>query len=372
VIWVQDYHLMLQGKLLSERVDRRNLIYFHHIPFPPPDVFEKLPWRKDILEGLLGFGLVGFQSTRDRHNFLACVRRLFSGSTLRKTGATLNVIHGSNETTVGTFPIGIDFEDFNQTAMQPRVISKAETIRRDRRDRCIVLGVDRLDYTKGILERIKAFGVLLERYSGLHGQISLIQIAVPSREDIPHYRNLKELLEELVSEINSRFARPGWVPIEYFHRHFSRAELVAFYRAADIALITPVKDGMNLVCKEFCATRADDSGVLMLSEFAGAANQLKTGALLVNPYDTEGIASSLYRAFDMDQRDVRRRMRRMRRSVRTEDVYDWCRRILSASGSFLALDKVNASFAESSSHDSNANFSNAALGAGESLKMENA
>ncbi|HEX3103794.1 MAG TPA: trehalose-6-phosphate synthase [Terriglobales bacterium] len=298
--------------------------------FPPPDVFEKLPWRRDILEGLLGFGLVGFQSIRDRHNFIACVRRFFPDARFTKKSATLQVFHGPAKTTVGTFPIGIDFREFTRVASEPSVVSLAKSIRRNVRNRRIVLGVDRLDYTKGILERIKAFGVLLKRYPGLHGQVTFIQIAVPSRENIPHYRDLKLRVEQLVSETNDQFGGNDWVPIQYWHRHFSRAELVAFYRAADIALVTPVKDGMNLVCKEFCAARAEETGVLVLSEFAGAANQLKTGALLVNPYDIEGIASVLYNAFDMNRRDIGRRMRRMRRQVQSEDVYHWCSNVLAA------------------------------------------
>lgn len=335
LIWVQDYHLMLQGKLLAARhLRRENLVYFHHIPFPPPDVFEKLPWRKEILEGLLGFGLIGFQSARDRYNFLACLRRLLPKARLRtsRNAATLGILHESAETLVGTFPIGIDFEDFRRTSMQKCVIAQAETIRRRMQGRRIVLGVDRLDYTKGILERIQAVGALLERYPGLRGRVVLIQIAVPSREDIRTYQDLKRKLEALVEETNARFKSPDWTPIQYLNCHLSRAELVAYYRAADVALITPVKDGMNLVCKEFCAARVDDTGILILSEFTGAAHQLRTGALLVNPYDTEGLTAVLYRALEMDPRDANRRMRRMRRNTRREDVYDWCTRVLSTVG----------------------------------------
>lgn len=330
IIWVHDYHLMLQGRLLSKNFDRRNLLYFHHVPFPPPDVFEKFPWRKNILDGLLGFGLVGFQSSRDRYNFVRCLRRVFPNITLKKTGSKLVIIKDQEETIVGIFPIGIDFADFNRTAIDPTVLHQTENIRDDLNGCRLVLGVDRLDYTKGIMERVIGFSTLLERYPGLHEHIVLTQIAVPSREGVRQYSQLKDDVEALISSVNTRFGRPGWVPIQYFNRHLSRAELVAYYRAADIALITPIKDGMNLVCKEFFASRVDESGVLVLSEFAGAAHQLRTGALLVNPYDAEGIAATLYHAFDMDQRDVGRRMRRMRNVVQWQDVFCWCSEILNS------------------------------------------
>lgn len=333
VIWVHDYHLMLQGRLLSRRFDRRNLFYFHHVPFPPPDVFEKLPWRKDILDAILGFGLVGFQTARDRNNFVACVRRILLNPVVKRTGTKLTLVRDGNKTIVGAFPIGIDFENFSRFATDPAVRQRAQGIRRNSTDKRLILGVDRLDYTKGILERIKGFAVLLERYPGLRGQVSLVQIAVPSREGTRHYAQLKSELRERVASVNARFATPGWLPIEYLNRHLSRAELVSFYCAADVALITPIKDGMNLVCKEFCASRVDERGVLLLSEFAGAVNQLKIGALLVNPYDAEGIATAIYHALHMDQRDIGRRMRRMRNIVQRQDVFWWCGQMLSSVGS---------------------------------------
>ncbi|MGH9514430.1 MAG: alpha,alpha-trehalose-phosphate synthase (UDP-forming) [Terriglobales bacterium] len=341
IIWVHDYHLMLQGRLLSQEFDRRNLVYFHHVPFPPADVFEKLPWRRNILDGLLGFGLVGFQSSRDRYNFVRCVRRVFPDASLKKIGSKLSVVRKFEETSIGTFPIGIDFEDFKRTSIDPAVVSEAQKIRQGMNGCRIVLGVDRLDYTKGILERIKAFSVLLERYPGLHRQVALIQIAVPSREGMRQYSQLKNQLESLVDSVNARFGQPNWAPIQYLNRHLSRSELVSFYRAADIALITPIKDGMNLVCKEFCASRVDERGVLILSEFAGAAHQLKNGALLVNPYDAEGIANGLYRALEMDERDISSRMRRMRNVVQWQDVFCWCDEILGSVGGISGAARIS-------------------------------
>lgn len=332
VIWVHDYHLMLLGNLLHQYFDRKRLAYFHHVPFPPADVFEKLPWRKNILEGLLGFGLIGFQSSRDRHNFVASVRRILPSAALTRKNGTLAIVKDSGETIIGTFPIGIDFEDFSRTALDAKVLAESRAIRKTFKGCRLVLGVDRLDYTKGIQERIKGFAALLERYPGLHGSVVLMQLAVPSRQDICEYKRLREDLEQLIHSVNNRFKRQDWVPIQYRNRHLSRAELVAFYCAADVALITPLKDGMNLVCKEFCASRMDESGILILSEFAGAAHQLKTGAVLVNPYDSEGIAAALYRAFEMDERDISRRMRRMRNVVRGYDVFAWCSDLLLSLG----------------------------------------
>jgi len=337
IIWVHDYHLMLQGNLLNQNFDRKHLAYFHHVPFPPADVFEKLPWRKNILEGLLGFGLIGFQSSRDRHNFVASVRRILPEAALTRKQGTLAIVKDSAKTIIGTFPIGIDFEDFSRTALAPKVVEEVRSIRKRLKGCRLVLGVDRLDYTKGIGERIKGFAALLERYPGLHGSVVLMQFAIPSRQSICEYKRLREDLEQLISSVNSRFGREGWVPIQYRNRHLSRAELVAFYCAADVALITPVKDGMNLVCKEFCASRVDESGILILSEFAGAAHQLKTGAVLVNPYDAEGIANALYHAFEMDQRDISRRMRRMRNVVRGYDVFAWCSDLLGSLGTPTAI-----------------------------------
>ena len=330
-IWVHDYHLMLLGSFLKQNFDRRNVLYFHHIPFPPPDVFEKLPWRQRVLEALLDFGLVGFQSSRDQYNFVACVRRLVRNAVVKKTPA-LSIVRNSNETVIGTFPIGIDFRDFSNVAVDPDVMSRAEAIRQEIGTSHVIVGVDRLDYTKGILERVKGFCTLLERYPGLQGRVSLVQIAVPSRQGVPPYADLKKQLEKTIASINARFGSQDWIPIHYLSRHLLRPEVVAYYRAADIALITPVRDGMNLVCKEFCASRVDETGVLILSEFAGAADQLRTGALLVNPYDAEGIAKALYEAIEMNQRNASRRMRRMRNVVRFEDVFRWCGRVFESLG----------------------------------------
>jgi alpha,alpha-trehalose-phosphate synthase [UDP-forming] len=329
LVWVHDYHLMLQGKLLSTHFTRDQLAFFLHIPFPPPDVFAKLPWKLEILDSLLSFGTVGLQTAQDCRNFVACARTYFPQAQLRPTTSGTLILRGQNRTVVRHCPIGVDFDEFAHLAMQPHIVAEAGRIRRAANVRRLVLGVDRLDYTKGIPERLEAFRDVLSRYPGLRQEIGLIQVVVPSREEIPRYKRLKNQVEDLVRAINRQFGTPSWVPIRYQYGHLSREQLVAHYRAADIALVTPLKDGMNLVAKEFCASRVDQSGILILSEFAGAAVQLRTGAYLVDPRHTPSIASALHDAIDPDEGDVRRRMRRMRRNVKVNDIHRWCDEMLS-------------------------------------------
>ncbi|HEY1799832.1 MAG TPA: alpha,alpha-trehalose-phosphate synthase (UDP-forming) [Terriglobales bacterium] len=324
VIWVHDYHLMLVGGFLREMGLRCRLGFFLHIPFPPLDIFEKLPWRSEILRALFEFDVVGFQTPRDQRNFAGCVRRFLPNVELHRSHEQLIAEVDGRHMFIGSFPIGIDFKEFSRAAEQPEVAQRAAEIRRNVVGRQIVLGVDRLDYTKGVPERLKAFQHLLTTHKELRRQITLLQIVVPSRETIPKYRALKTEIEMLISQINGDYGDSGWVPIHYIHRHLERVDLLAHYRIADIALITPLKDGMNLVAKEFCAAQAGDQGVLILSEFAGAANQLRNGAVLVNPYDIESVAEALQQAFRMTTKERKTRMRKLRRKVRNEDVFRWC------------------------------------------------
>jgi alpha,alpha-trehalose-phosphate synthase [UDP-forming] len=328
-VWVHDYHLMLLAETLSQRELPLRLAYFHHIPFPPPDIFEKLPWRREILRGLLHFNTVGFQTARDRFNFIASVRRCLRDVHIRRVGKSLLVSADGLSATTGTFPISVDLEEFAHQALDPAVVAQASEIQRDIQGEQIILGVDRLDYTKGIPERLLAYRNLLTLHPELRGRVTLVQVVVPSREEIPKYKELKLAIERLVSDINGEYCATGWMPVVYLYRCLSRLELVAFYRAADIALITPLKDGMNLVAKEFCASRTDDGGVLVLSEFAGAAKELKCGALLVNPYDADGVSLALYRAFRMSGREQRVRMQRMRRWIQRHDLFSWCESLRS-------------------------------------------
>jgi trehalose 6-phosphate synthase len=273
---------------------------------------------------LLQFDLIGFQAARDRRNFLQCVRALIKGVDVEGRGQVVQVMAGGRRVRVGNFPISIDFNAFMRHATAPEVAARAKELHTLLPKRTLILGVDRLDYTKGIPLRLRAFRDVLKRYPDLRERVSLIQVVVPSREDIPEYRDLKTEIEQLVGEINGGFVDPGgWVPVWYVYRSLSRLDLLAYYRAADIALITPLKDGMNLVAKEYCACSIEEDCTLILSEFAGAAAQLGRAALLVNPCDIEGVADAIHQACHMDERERRARMRSMRRSIRDNDVFRW-------------------------------------------------
>ncbi|HTQ76985.1 MAG TPA: trehalose-6-phosphate synthase [Burkholderiales bacterium] len=323
-IWIHDYHLMNAAAELRRLGVGSRLGFFLHIPFPSPDIFLKLPWRESLLRALLEFDLIGFQTLRDRRNFVRCARMLVEGFEAEGRGQVLVARFGKREARIGAFPISIDYAAFVRRTDRPEVEEKARELHRLLPNRRLILGVDRLDYTKGIPLRLKAFQQLLERYPDLREKVSFMQVVVPSREDIPEYHRLRSEIEQLVGHINGSFARPGgWVPVWYEYRSLSRRELLAYYRAADIGLITPLKDGMNLVAKEYCACSLEEDCVLILSEFAGAASQLARGALLVNPYDVEGVADAIRTAFLMDPAERRARMRRMRASIREHDVFWW-------------------------------------------------
>jgi trehalose 6-phosphate synthase len=315
-VWVHDYHLINLGAELRALGTRARLAFFLHIPFPSPDVFMKLPWRAPLLDALLEYDLVGFQTAHDRRNFLACAQALGREARAERSGF---------------FPISIDYNAFMRRAAAGDVAAKARELHLLLPRRKLVLGIDRLDYTKGIALRLRAFQDLLVRHPDMRGRVSLIQVVVPSREDIPQYREMKTEIEQLVGRINGEFARPGlWVPVWYEYRSLSRLELLAYYRAADIALITPLKDGMNLVAKEYCACSIEEDCVLILSEFAGAAAQLAGGALLVNPYDIRAVAEAIRVAHNMPAQEREARMRRMRRSIRRQDVFWWVDSFLRA------------------------------------------
>ncbi len=323
LIWVHDYHLMSVATNLRQLGVDQRIAYFHHIPFPSPDIFEKLPWREEILTGLLDFDVVGFQTLRDRKNFVSCLRQFVNEIEIRSEGDHLIVDEPGRSTIVGAFPISIDFEEFAVGAANEDIATRAATIAHDLNGSHILLGVDRLDYTKGIPERLAAFRYLLDFHPELHRKVTLVQVVVPSREDIPKYGELKAQIQRAVSEINGRYGQSGWVPVHYIHRSLDRPELLAYYRAADVALITPLKDGMNLVAKEYCAARVNNDGVLILSEFAGAAFQLNRGALLVNPYHTRAVAEAIRLACEMPPAEQRKRMNRLRGRVRREDIFRW-------------------------------------------------
>jgi trehalose 6-phosphate synthase len=329
-VWVHDYHLMHVAWMAKELNIDRKLAFYLHIPFPSIDIFLKLPWRDKIIRSLMEYDLVGFQTHRDRRNFLQAVKMFLPGAKARGRGPVINVTSEEHSMRIGAFPIGIDYAEFNKTAKKKSVVNKVNEFQEALRDRTIILGVDRLDYTKGVPQRLEAMRVALEQYPEMLGKVSLVQVLVPSREKVPEYQTLKEEIERLVGEINGQFTRPGYIPIHYQYRSLDRNELTAYYRAAAMALITPLRDGMNLVAKEYCACNISKTGVLFLSEFAGAAAQLQNGAILVNPYHLEGVAKAIWEAWHMDAKERRQRMRKMQETIRKYDIFWWVDAFLQA------------------------------------------
>ena len=332
-IWIHDYHLMYVAQALRERSISKSLsrlTFFLHIPFPPYDIFSKLPQQRRLLHALLQFDLLGLQTRRDVRNFLQCVRRVMPDAKFLSRGERHVIRFEDRKIRVGHFPIGIDFDSFENGAKSEAVSQRSQQLRASFPHCQLILGSDRLDYSKGIPERLRAFRNALERYPELHRRVVLIQIVVPSRVDIPKYHEFKGCIDRLVGDINGRFSTNNWIPVQYHFRGLNREELLAHYRACDIAFITPLKDGMNLVAKEYCACRIDEDGVLVLSQFAGAATQLKPDTLLVNPYDVEQMADTILKAFRMSGSERARRMKRMRRLVRKENVFWWVDSFLKA------------------------------------------
>jgi trehalose 6-phosphate synthase/phosphatase len=332
-VWIHDYHLMQTARHLRQNGVRQRLGFFLHIPFPPLDIFAKLPWRHRLLQDLLEFDLLGFQSQRDRRNFVRCVSVLLSDHVdVRSRSGHSLVTHREDGRRVlaGAFPIGIDAAGFARDAASPGVSERAWYLHENYPDRQIILGVDRLDYTKGVPEKLEAFRELLRRWPHWIDKVTLVQVVVPSRWEIPHYDQLKQEIERLVSEINGEFSRPGWVPVHYHYRSLEREELLAYYRTAEVLIASPWKDGMNLVAKEYCACDIEEHGVLLLSEFAGAAAQLHRQAVMFNPHDIVGMAEAIDFALCMPEDERRRRMRGLRRKVRNQDVFWWVDRFLQA------------------------------------------
>jgi trehalose 6-phosphate synthase/phosphatase len=322
LVWVHDYQLCLVPAMLRKRIPEARIGFFLHIPFPSTDVFRTLAGRDEILEGLLGADLVGFHTyTYQRH---------FATSLLRVLGIEAqvdSVVYDGREVKLGVYPMGIDAVDFERLAADPQVTDEACAIRAQMNGARVVLGVDRLDYTKGIPRRLLAMERLLEREPGLRGTMRLVQIAVPSRMNVQRYAEFRRLVDEEVGRINGVFGTVSWTPIQYLFRSISQRHLVALYLAADVMLVTPLRDGMNLVSKEFVASRRDEDGVLVLSEFAGAAAELGD-AILVNPYDLEQVAHAVKAALAMPKTERAARMRGLRKRVLSYDVHAWVHRFL--------------------------------------------
>lgn len=328
IVWIHDYHLMLAANWVREAAEEKDLAcqlaFFLHIPFPPWDIFRLFPWADEILQGMLGCDMVGFHITDYCLNFVDCCQRYLGCRVDRKN---LLVEHGGRSVRVRPLPIGIPYERFVELATAaPRVLKTKQKI---------ILGVDRLDYTKGLVNRLKAFEVLLERYPEHRGQVSLLQISVPSRTDVREYQDLKEEMDQLVGRINGRFTTANWSPIRYIYGCVGQDELAAFYRDASVALVTPLRDGMNLVAKEFVACQINSPpGVLIVSPFAGAGEMMHE-ALLCNPYEIGEAADVIHRALVMPEDERTLRMQRLRKREMECDVNHWMRSFMKAMGSVM-------------------------------------
>jgi alpha,alpha-trehalose-phosphate synthase [UDP-forming] len=325
VVWVHDYQLQLVPKMLRDLRPDLRIGFFDHIPFPPVELFQQLPWRRQIVDGLLGADLVGFQRGGDASNFIRAVRRLTDHTT---RGPIVTITDDREKpgrhVRAGAFPISIDSARFDALARTPEVQARSKEIRADLGDpEVVMLGVDRLDYTKGIRHRIKAYGELLADGRLDVERSTLVQVASPSRENVGAYQELREHVEVLVGRINGEYGELGHSAIHYLHHSYPPEEMAALYLAADVMLVTSLRDGMNLVAKEYLAARSDEQGVLLLSEFTGAADELAPGPVLVNPHDIDGLKDAIVAAAQMDPREQRRRMRRLRRKVMTDDVSKW-------------------------------------------------
>jgi len=328
-VWVHDYHLQLVPALLREvRPDLRSG-FFNHIPFPAVDLFAQLPWRKEVLEGLLGADLIGFQTAGGAANFLRACRR-FAGRNARGPFVAADGPQGRRAARVGAFPISVDARQLSELAKSPAVRRRARQIREELGwPEVVLLGVDRLDYTKGLLHRLRAYGELLSEGRLSPPEAVLVQVASPSRDEVEQYKKLREEVERVVGGINGDFSPVGRPAVHYLHQSFPKEEMAAMYLAADVALVTPLRDGMNLVAKEYVACRPDQGGRLVLSELAGAAAELRE-AWLVNPYDIDTMKRQVMAAVGATREEAASRMRRMRRWVFAHDVHRWAAEFLGA------------------------------------------
>jgi len=325
LVWVHDYHLLRLPALLRARLPGARVGFFLHIPFPNPEIFFALPTRKWLVEGMLGADVIGFHTRRHRGHFTAALRRLFG---IEMDPERQAVDYGGRPVRIGVFPMGVDAASLADRAEAPAV--DAEVVRlRAKEGKCLLVGIDRLDYSKGIPRRLVAMERLLARHPEWSERVRFVQVAVPSRAGVAAYKRIRAEVEGLVGRINGAFGTPRWTPIHYVHRSVTDTVLMALYRAADVMLVTPLRDGMNLVAKEFVAARTDEDGVLLLSEFAGAADEL-TDALLVNPYDVDATADAVHRALTMPLVERRSRMRALRARVFQQDIEWWAATFLEA------------------------------------------
>jgi trehalose 6-phosphate synthase len=328
--WVHDYHLMLVPSLIRERQPRQPIGFFLHVPWPSPEIFARLPWREDMLLGLLGADVVSFHTDRFRENFLQSCDRLLADTDVKVSGSTITLTDGRVVATT-TAPISIDAGELSSLATSGAVNDEVASLRQQFAGRTLLLGVDRLDYTKGIIERLLAIEMLLQRREDLRSKLAFLQVAVPSRDDVPQYRSLRAEVERQVGRVNGQFTEPGAeVPVHYLYRGLQPEQLAAYYAMADTMLVTPLIDGMNLVAKEFVTVQdaRGGSGCLILSEFTGAAAELRE-AVPCNPFDVEGLSYRIERALELPAGARRTAVAAMANRVHAHDVHRWVANQLS-------------------------------------------
>lgn len=346
VIWIHDYQLMLVPQMLREALPGATIGFFLHIPFPAYPVFMTLAWRKEILEGLMGANVIGFQTYNDVHFFTDAVREClghqFVANELQLNGRTI---------IAQSFPISIDYDKFRNLAEDSAYAVQEASIRAFKKDGKLIISVDRLDYSKGIIQRLRAYELFLQQHPEWLGKVTYLHLVVPSRDQVKNYKELKEEMDRLISDINGRFATLTWQPIHHFYQTSPQAQLAAIYKVADVALVTPLRDGMNLVSKEYVACNIHQQGVLLLSEMAGAAKELPD-ALQINPNDTATFARKIHQALAMPESEKKLRMARMQNIVQKADIFHWAESFMQAIQKVQDQQQAPARYLEGSALDS--------------------
>ncbi|MTI19993.1 bifunctional alpha,alpha-trehalose-phosphate synthase (UDP-forming)/trehalose-phosphatase, partial [Fulvivirga sp. RKSG066] len=316
-IWVHDYQLMLVPKMIRDKNPDVSVGFFLHIPFPSFEVFRLLPWRRELLDGVLGSDLIGFHTYDDMRHFLSAVSRICYISNQQG-----HILKDRRTVVTDSFPIGIDYDKYASQAAHPQTLRREVKYRTSLGNQKLMLSIDRLDYSKGIPARLEIFDIFLSKYPEYLGKVSLLMVVVPSRDEVEKYKDLKEEVDLLVGRINGKYGTVNWTPIHYFYRSFPLEDLSAFYRMADVAMVTPMRDGMNLVCKEYVASKLDQQGVLILSEMAGASKEL-SDALIVNPNDKHEVVGAIYKALNMPEDEQQRHMEIMQKTLKKYNIHHW-------------------------------------------------
>ena len=328
LVWIQDYHLTLVPRKLKKIKPDLKLLFFLHIPFPNYEIFRVLPWDKEILKGLLGCDLIGFQTLRDATNFLECCKRILN---VKVSFKNKKVYQKDRTIDIKNLPISIDFKRFNDLAGSKDTDRYLRNIKRLGSDIKIIISVERLDYTKGIKERLLAINRFFIKYPKYRKKVVFLQISVPSRTKIKEYITLKREIDEMVGNINGKFGDELWSPINYLYKALPQSKLIALYKISDICLVTPLRDGMNLIAKEYVSCKAEEAGILILSEFAGAAEEMKEYSILVNPYDIEEVADSINKALNMHGNTKKMMISGLRKIVQKNDIYTWANNFINYS-----------------------------------------